>query len=710
MPASITALVGVLASALGGGAIAVAAASVLVYGAFSIGFSFASTYISSLFTKKPSPKPSEMKTVIKQAAAARRRSYGLTMVGGVMVMLEENYKMLCMVIATGQGPINRVIAHYLDDRQVAVDGNGVVVSWPYRYLSYITTSLGGENPAAHGHVANVCPWAWTYTEHLGKGVNSVGIVLGREKEKRFMEMFPNGARVEYKQLREGALVYDPRTGKTAYSDNAALCIRDFLISEYGMRLPKSVVSVADGDWAKAADICDEAVPLKAGGTEPRYRIAMTYQLDEAPSAVLRRMLNAADAEIFPTPEGGLTIQVGKWRAPTVTLDEDAITGISGLCRGADVLSRYNIIRAQYTSPDHKFEEVDADPWADEESVSLYGESAQDVQFYESPSHGQTRRLMKRAFAALNASWRMTITTNLRGLSAFGERFIRVKIAEFNINTTFEIQGQPRCILGDNGAVIGVEVELIALSASAFSWNPAREEGTAPGANSNTPPLFELPVPTGFSVTQNERISGGTMLIWAKLKADIPVGGEYIRYQVSSDNENTWTDILGDEDTAEAEFGPLTDGVFYLFRAQTITPAATAESMPTAIVALESINTPELVKNGTFIYDGDWKKGEGWSIVSGRALKAKGLASTITQATAAIIAGRKYRVSFTLSNYVAGTVKAGLFGGIAVYGESRMQPGNYTEIISAPANVTTFGLSASEDADLSITNLSIKEII
>lgn len=709
MPGSITALVGVLAGALGGGAIATAAASVLVYGALSIGFSFASTYISSLFVKKPSPKPSEMKTIIKQSAAARRRSYGLTMVGGVVVMLEENYQNLGMVIATGQGRINRIVAHYLDNRQVWPDANGAIHTWPYRGISSISTSLGEETPPVHGNITYWFPWAWG-SAHLGRGVNSVGIVLARHKEKYFMEMFPNGARAEYKQLREGALIYDPRTEKTAYSDNAALCIRDFLTSEYGMRLPHNVVEVADGDWAEAADICDEAVPLKAGGTEPRYRISMTYQFDETPSAVLRRMLNACDAEIFPTPEGGLTIQVGKWQTPTITLDEDAITGVTNLSRGADVLSRYNTIRAQYTSPDHQFEEVDADPWTNEDSVSLYGESAQDVQFYEVPSHGQTRRLMKRAFHALTAPWRMTITTNLRGLAVFGERFIYVKIAEFGINTTFEIQGQPRCILGDNGAIIGVEVELIALSASAFAWNPALEEGTAPGANPDTRPAFILPVPAGFSARRELRMLNGEQFYWAVLKAKLPSNGEYIRYEVSANGGTTWDYIYGNEDTTIAEYGPLIDGVVYLFRARTVTAAETAESEATQTVSLESGNTPELVKNGQFIYDGDWQKGQGWAITQGRAIKEKGAGSNLMQPTNAILPGRKYQVSFTVASYSSGAVTAAFSGTKTVRGQERTTPGDYSETLSAPAGVTKFGVIANNDTALTLTNISIKEII
>src|SRR5690606_23810070 len=125
-------------------------------------------------------------------------------------------------------------------------------------------------------------------------------------------------------------VYDPREvghdpadpGTWAWSENAGLAILDYLTHPDGMRLSKDDCDLES--FAAFADLCDEAVPLAAGGTEKRYRLWGVYQLTDEPDAVIQRMRRACDAEFYQTPEGKIGIRGGKWEAPTVTLREGQI--------------------------------------------------------------------------------------------------------------------------------------------------------------------------------------------------------------------------------------------------------------------------------------------------------------------------------------------------------------------------------------------------
>ena len=78
-------------------------------------------------------------------------------------------------------------------------------------------------------------------------------------------MFANGLPLVTAVVK-GKKVYDPRTDTTAWSDNAALCVRDYITSAYGMQDS----DVDDTAFSVAANVCDEAIPLSGGGTEARY--------------------------------------------------------------------------------------------------------------------------------------------------------------------------------------------------------------------------------------------------------------------------------------------------------------------------------------------------------------------------------------------------------------------------------------------------------
>lgn len=170
-----------------------------------------------------------------------------------------------------------------------------------------------------------------------------------------------------------------------------------------MRLPASIIGtpLAQAGWVAAFNRAAQAIALAAGGTEPRYRLWGSYQLNERPADVLGRMLQSCDGRLVPTPDGGLTLDIGTWAEPTVVLGPDAITGFSELGRGRDVLTTANTIRATYLEPNQDYQAADADPWADEDDVSERGEISSDLQFHMSPSHSQTRRLMKLAYYRAN---------------------------------------------------------------------------------------------------------------------------------------------------------------------------------------------------------------------------------------------------------------------------------------------------------------------
>ena len=107
--------------------------------------------------------------------------------------------------------------------------------------------LGSSSQTVDTYLNGVCPSEWTTNDRL-RGIAYVVLTLDLE-EPRFQGGPPN---VVFDV--SGRLVYDPRTTATGWSANPALCIRDFLLSEWGMGCTSA--DVDDTYTNAAANACE----------------------------------------------------------------------------------------------------------------------------------------------------------------------------------------------------------------------------------------------------------------------------------------------------------------------------------------------------------------------------------------------------------------------------------------------------------------------
>lgn len=118
---------------------------------------------------------------------------------------------------------------------------------------------------------------------------------------------------------------------------------------------------------------------------------------------------------------------------------------------------------------------------------------------------------------------------------------------------------------------------------------------------------------------------------------------------------------------------------------------------------------EMIINGGFDTDTTWTKSTGWTISDGVAKKASGTASNLAQGGTA--AGLLYRVIFTISGYVAGTVRVQLSGGGGGAGTARSANGTYSQdIIAGSTAAGTFYIAADSSFEGNIDNVSCKAIV
>jgi hypothetical protein len=559
------------AGALGAGLTAVLGTfgTGLIGAAVSVGISLLS---AGLFQPKQ-PKPEDVQTSVKNPTAPRQRHYGRVKTSGPWVFAETKSSTLYKVIALGTGLLDAIEEFWIDDNIATIDGSGWVTSDPYENDGdsrvRLQHRLGAASQTHYSDLTAAFP-EWDST-HKGNGVSSLFITqLGADPED-INDFFPNLANTQYRVVARGSRVFNPSTGTTVWSDNGAAVIRDYMTHADGMRLPASLFTTtqAAAGWLAAYERAAVAVEKKAGGTEDAYRLWGSYAFDERPADVLGRMLACCDGRVVPTPDGGITLDIGTWEEPSVTIDADSIVGFSELSRGRDIQSTANTIRATYLSPTHDYQATDADPWVDEDDISARGEIAADKSFNMSPSHGQARRLMKLEAYRATPKWVGTFQCNLKALAAFGKRFVRIEYPLFGIDDVFEIIDF-RFNIGEGGILLGVTLTGYTMPAEAYEWDAATEEGTEP-ISEDVVVDRTIPLPQNFAFVVDRIQIGSQLVPFGVISFDEPpspsliIEGRYRKVGAAS-----WQVVAVDDDSTSAQTGALEDGEDYEAQVRHIT--------------------------------------------------------------------------------------------------------------------------------------------
>lgn len=531
-----------------------------ISGSLSIGaatISYASILSSAIITaasigaslllgkqKKEKGDPSQLQ--IKQAIPARLRGYGRDKLGGAIVFMETSFGALYQAFVHCEGEIDSYEEWWLNDVNALIATNslgGDVQTLPWGSNISIESHKGEAGQTASAKLTSAFG-TWT-TNHRLRGLAYSVVRCGWVKEKVFQKVYPNGA-PGLRVVARLAKVLDPRNGTTAWSDNPALCILDFLTHPRGFNLPMSRINTAS--FGAFATVCDQVVLLKSGFQEYRYRLGGTYDLTEEPREVLRRMLETCDGEIIPYPDGTVGIRGGVWTAPTVTIDDSVITGYT-YEQGNDKLAAFNRLKLTYTSPLHDYQPVETEAWEDLNNQTQTGAVlSQDLTLDMVQSHGQARRLAKIAMAKGNPRHKITLNTNLAGLNALGERTIRLVLSEAGIDETFLVTA-----FEVSGEMTGCTLSLASLDASAYAWTPATEEGTPPPVPQDTAVPTNPPDPQGVTVLSiRKEITGGVFNVYARATVTA-LTGNYAPFQtvgrIRKQGTTEWKDMVADGDWA-----------------------------------------------------------------------------------------------------------------------------------------------------------------
>jgi hypothetical protein len=447
------------------------------------------------------PTPQTQKANVRTPIQPRRRGYGTVKLGGAVAFLRRSTVtgdgILYLAVMIHSGEIDSIIEQRIYDQLVRTDdssaGDGEVV-YPGVWLDNNRVTIhhytGLPAQTADPLLIAAFPGAWT-AEHSLDGIAYVVIKANGVALEDFGAVYKAGI-PSYNAVIQASKLWDPRiSGCDAddpttwvWSDNAALIVMDYVWNSDGMRLPRSMIELAIDRWIAVANCCDEEVPLLSGGTEKRYRLSGVYDFSEPPKNVLARMLAPIDGRLHLRADGAIVLDIGEFCEPAITIADADILSYD-LRRGPEKMDLKNEIRATYTAPGLNYEQQEADPWRDEDSILVDGLQSLSINLDWCPSHSQARRMMKVNARRQNPQWQGSIVTNARGALLLGQRYARFQIADLALDTTFLLQKPNIDLL--NGICT---FDVIAFTAEAYDFAVVpgsgvfvSDEGVSPEANS-----------------------------------------------------------------------------------------------------------------------------------------------------------------------------------------------------------------------------------
>lgn len=518
---------------------------------------------ASALTGKPKPasvtNPGLPLTLTANPNAPRSVIYGETAVAGQVILsrLTSDNKYLHIISAIGDGgPYDSIQSIKLAGETVTLDGSGNITS-PAKWAGKgrIEIKLGSTSQTAFSNaVSEIADWT---SNHVGKGIS-----LAYMRFEYDPEAWNTGRPEPLFVARGRASIYDPRLDSSpgndptnasyqAWTQNPALWVLDFIrgVTLNGQRIMGLGIPDALIDWdsfADAADVCDESVAVKAGGTISRYTGGGgQITSDDDPIGVIEAMLSSF-AGVITTRSGKIACYAGEAQTAAVTLDDDDWAGPVKITAGAAIRETANAVNPQYREPDLGYEWTSAPPYrnstweTEDDGEELWTE----LQLPFVDDHRVAQRLAKIFAGDKREPHYLEAKCKIKALQILEGQTFTLDSDSYGS----AVNGKYRLVKRTVNADGTVDIQARSETDAKYSWTAASEERDAPSGSISTVPDPTTPTPTGWtaSVSQYNGSQGATYAaINLAVSGTIPPTVGQVEIQVKRQTgESLGLDFLG----------------------------------------------------------------------------------------------------------------------------------------------------------------------
>ena len=456
--------------------------------------------------------------------------YGRTKVGGVIVFKEatDNNKFLHVVTALAGHECEEIETVYFNDEALTLDGDGEVTA-PSKYVgkARINKHLGSTTQTADDDLVAESNGKWTQDHRLQ------GICYIYTRLEFDADAFPNGE-PNVTALVKGKKVYNPNTASTEWSANSALCLRDYLASNYGLNSESDEID--DTLMITAANICNEDIALASGWTEDRYTTNGAITTGSKPAETLDALLRCMGGTLWYA-QGKWRVKAAAYITPSVTFTEDDLRSNVTIQTRHSRRDNFNIVRGTFRGEESNWQFSDFPQVKSTAFIEADGgdESAMDLEMGLVASSTTAQRIAK--IALYQNREQLTVS------ASFGLRAMQVQVGDVVnfTNTRAGFSDKPFEVVNwvfapdGNGNII-INMTLRETSSAVYDWSA--EETAFEANNTVLADPFDVP-PIGLNVSSEARIINEhlTNVIKATVTADAPerIDNVEVQFKKSTDS-------------------------------------------------------------------------------------------------------------------------------------------------------------------------------
>ena len=541
------------------------------------------TAVTSWALRALSPKPdfdtnTGLLANTRQATAPQEVVYGEIRKGGVVTFIEstgDTNQYLHQIICLAGHEVNAIGDIYINDEVVTWDSStGLVTTSKWQDADgnskiRIRKHLGADNQTADSDLVSETS---VTSDFKGEGIAYLYVRMEYDQT-----VFAEGIPLFTAKV-QGKKVYDPRTSTSGYSANAALCVRDYLVSSYGL---DNTGVINDTVFQAAANTCDEDVTLSGSGTEDRYAINGVVRLDRTPSDILGDMMTACAGTLF-WGQGNWQLKVGEYTSPVKTLTLDDFRSGIVLDTKHSRRDNFNIVRGTFIDASTDYIQTDYPEIRSSTFIANDNniESALDLPLPFTTSSSMAQRLAK--MTLFRAREEMTLTADF-GLSAFNVQVgdvIAITNSRYGFSAKdFEVVGW-KFKNDSDGGELAVALTLRETSSSAFSWS-AEESDITSNDSTLTSPASSLTISSLTTSGGGRTTSDGTFVNSVIVSWTAPTNKFISHYEVewkaTADSNYASTTTV----ETSIELSPLVDAVEYIIRVRAVTISGAKGAFVTA---------------------------------------------------------------------------------------------------------------------------------
>ena len=396
--------------------------------------------------------------------------YGEVRKGGVITFQEvtNNNQFFHQIIIMAAHEVEALGDIYLNAELAPTNSSNMVTGGTYANKVHIYKHLGDQTTADSGLVS---------ATSVDSNFKNLGLAYIYMKCEYDPDVYTQGIPVVTCMVK-GKKVYNPSNNTTAWSDNAALCIRDYMTSEYGFDVPSA--NMDNTTFIVAYNACENSL---GSGASNKMTCNGSLSCGTDYEGNLGKLLTTCQGTLYWS-QGYWKLKVAIYHTPTVTFTESNLRGQIGVQTKSSSSSQFNKVQGQFADKDQEYILADypmitSSTFITEDGGSAF-ESTMDLDLPLTTHSAVAQRLAKLALYRSREQITVNAEFDLTAMAVEIGDTVNLTVARYGWSAKpFEVVGWT--FNGDeNGSTISLSLK--ETSSAAYSWN---NEETAIISNNTT---------------------------------------------------------------------------------------------------------------------------------------------------------------------------------------------------------------------------------